>query len=254
MPSPEHDVLIVASDESAIAKFESIDEALKENAIRVDLLESSRSSAARRLALRLKATTSVERTFASPLYVREIRRRLVGYSLSQTASQAVYHTTLVSAKGTIPLKELSARVVQRHTQRFRKQLVRIGCDKAGGFLSAWLHGDYNPIRKVFQLHWHIIHTANHIPLLKALSKQRAYRPSEYVAVPRRTVLIRDGWIQHSYAHQGFWYCRGRVPGMSNKPVKGRHRIPGRAHTRYLLTMDALRFSDTYISYPPILKK
>jgi hypothetical protein len=162
----------------------------------------------------LKDTTFVDRTLCSPIYVREVRRRLVGYSLAQTEGQQAFHTTLVSSGGTIPFKKLNARTVRRHTERFRKQLIRIGCDKAEGFISAWLHGDYNPVRKQFQLHWHLIHTAHHTPLLKALSKTSAYLPSEYIAVPRRTVRVRDGWIQHSYPfHLGKGYIGPPLPAL-----------------------------------------
>jgi hypothetical protein len=255
IPLPRFDISKISSDDDSAAQFESIAQAISENATRTGLLQSSPRSTAKRLASRLAATTALaEESWASAIYVREVRRRLVGYSLRQTEGQDAYHTTLVGPSGTIPVEELNSERVQRFSEAFRKQLIRAGCDKAGGFISAWLHGNYNPVLKQFQLHWHLIHTAQHKPLLEELSRTRAYRPSEHITVPRRTVLIKDDWVQHSYAHQGFWYCKVRVPGKSNNLLHGRYRIPGEAHTTYLLTIDSLRFSDVYISYPPILKK
>lgn len=260
-PAKEFDVALLMQHESVGSNgkthrhFETVAESKAEDRKRVTLLRRSAKKAAHHLADRLERAlieNRLEPTFASHRYGRVFRRRLAGLSLAATDKRITYHTTLVNVSGTLTRAQLARLPQHMLATQFRKHLQRIGADKAGGHLSAWLHGDFDPKTKLFQLHWHIIHTEEHKPLWKKLTKRMGYRKSPTILVPRLAVLVKDSAVQHSYARQSFWHMKVRgAETAASWSDMARLRILGEDHTAYLLWLDAARISDLLISYPPV---
>ena len=248
-------------------RFETIEDSKREDARRARglsrtiamglLLEDEHH--ARRLQADLE---EAERTgvstdsLACALYMRWLRILIAGH-LWKLMRVKFRHTTAT----VIPcvweftpeqLQTVDPRFLMRS---FRTALYRAGAGDVDGWLFAYLHGEFDPLAKVFRLHIHLACTKTMVPVLDRLRTMRNYRSTRLLPDGTPSPVFRRVWVRRkrltnmpdpvTYIVQSFWPARPIHINASGKRSRLRQKgaIREPYHSQVLLWMDRWRIQD-----------
>jgi hypothetical protein len=189
-----------------------------------------------------------EPTLASSLHMRSVRLQVLTALLEAVSAYAddeLRTVTVINSRWRLTPKQLRKVTAKSIKNQFRKHLERAGILDAPGFLIAFLHGEYEPTAGVFQLHFHLLTTAEKAALiLERLRGRCGYQKTATGAAAIKRSKVNDRPKQFSYLLKSYWPERPVVEIDGKlKRVRGVRRIKGPRHTDYLLWLDRTDFSD-----------
>lgn len=234
-----------------MADFETKEEARVERDLRIKLLGNCIHSGlwgrrAERLSARLATQSAHEplRSMACPLYVRQLRERVVGHLhqvLNDKLPERCAFVTIVRLNWAIHPAELDEVDLDRWKRAVRKNISDELQEKEG-WLFVWFEASYDPKHQCYQFHLHGIATGAYIAAIKALRSRKPYRPwADEVGIPdcQRTIVCKSVQLEDlprpiGYSLKSFWKLRNAGPAV---------RLQGDEHTRALLFLDNHRPED-----------
>jgi len=193
-------------------------------------------------------SATVSPTLASARHMRTVRQRFIHAAvaaLEPLGWSNLRTFTLMNDRLVFTPEEFNHITATQIKRRLRTHLVRIGITADAGFLLAFIHGEFDPVSRLYTLHFHGITTAEIADLLQSLVGKWGYVPTRTGASPLRRDQINDPGRQLSYLLKSYWPSKGvreMLNGSRKRDRKGR-RIPEPYHTQYLLWMDRHRLSD-----------
>lgn len=249
--------------------FESIDQARAEDALRARRLKSPANSksdlldqdATAKLAKRLKrSATSAKfpRSLASARYFRKQRLDVISplWALAHHQSAApINAATVISGKWTISPEDLMDLDPNKLLNGFRSDLNRCGAGEADGALIAFLHGEFEPNRRLYQPHCHLLAfggMSNVLVRLRDLEKYKPVRGDEPGTLPiARPIQIEFRSLSNmplplTYLLKSYWPSRwvsDLRPDGSYDRQHGTARITEPYHSQVLLWHDLWRLED-----------
>lgn len=246
------------------AKFESAAASREEDLFRAKQLRSVQlpttelKAQALDLARRLERR-SVPETLASSRYMREQRIDLTGAVwelVDQARKGNARVVTVVHEDWTRDGEGLLQSDPRKLIAAFKQHLLRHGAQNATGWLIGFVHGDFDPDTRQYQLHLHLVAAEGMLNVLRRLktsSKFRSERPegrksgTVYQKVHFRRMLDNVPYTL-TYRFQSYWPKKITVNiGDSENPRmvrrKGRGRIPEPYHVLSLLWLDKWRLQD-----------
>lgn len=267
LPMPERiyrpDLLL-----SAGSKFETLSQAKEEDRKRARLIISpsarnqdlfSPDDATNlwdRLNYRL-TQREIPPTLASSAYMRDQRIRLTGALHKLVAD----HPKLKAATFTLiprwmaftpeELLDVDPEVLR---ERLRSGLNRAGAKEASGAVFACIHGEYEPRKGIFQLHFHGLALGGMIKLVSSLRDGPGFASVRTIGAAAEPVRQRV-WVTRkplanlpyalSYLLKSYWISRwiGQVECGSIKRQRAGSRIDEPFHTLALLWMDRWSLAD-----------
>ena len=232
----------------AAAPFETRSSARREDRLRAETLSRTTNSSLKtqRLQARLdrNARGGMRKTFASSAFMRELRRRLCGAFLElidRERHQNVWLYTVVPEWWRIPGADLRKTKTKNLLQQFRSQLNRRGLAQLEGWMVVAIHGDYDPVSDIFNIHLHIICAGDKAKAIEELRGTRLYQPTGFVARPIVRQRLQHAPRQVSYfVCQPFWPAKFRA---ENRSPGRRTRIPAERLSEWLIWMDQQTFTD-----------
>lgn len=245
---------------SILVGFETAARCWKEDAHRLrriskDIPRQGTRSKKRRASLALMtklrrglSTLEPDATLASSQYMRSVRLEVVPALLEAVkpyADSDLRTVTVISRKWRFTAKQLRKVFAIDIKRQFRTQLQRAGILDEPGFLVAFVHGEYEPTTGLFQLHFHLLTTADKAAaLLNGLKGLWGYEKTATGASAIKRSKVSDRPEQFSYLLKSYWPERPVVE-IRGKPkrVRGVRRIKGPRHTDYLLWLDRTKLSD-----------
>jgi hypothetical protein len=269
-PQPRYRV-----DKDPGARFETDLQAKEEDATRARLLSSTNLprkyvDEARELAKKL-VRERVTETLASKRWMRALRRNVIGavLELVEAASPDVSVAVVIPLDWSCSAKELMQVDPRRLLAAFRAALYRCGARDADGWLIAFIHGDFNPDTKLFQLHLHIAVAGEMREVLRRVGRQGKFR-SERPGRRKQGQIYQKVWVTSkplyrpayalTYLLKSMWSLTrvgviGDLGGQQTVNDEGnpqsprctRHRMPGRIpephHSAMLLWLNRQRLQD-----------
>lgn len=252
--------------------FETPADTLNEDARRVKLIEASvslvversagtfagrgseRAAAALKLADKLAVgveTGTPQPTLGSSVYMRRLRANMITALLDAAAHFAdsdLRTVTVINRKWRFTAGQLRKVTAAQIKRQFRTHLQRAGILDEPGFLVAFLHGEYEPTTGEFQLHFHILTTAEKAALLLSRLRGRwGYEKTATDAVPIKRRKVGNRPKQFSYLLKSFWPERPIVTiNGFEKRVRTSRRIKGEFHTMYLQWLDRCGLADIMV--------
>ncbi len=217
------------------------------------ILDPDEEARARRIQVDLETaarTGEYAPTLACHLYMRWLRICIAGH-LWKLMRITRRHTT-----ATIILRswEFSPDALwdtdpAKLLRRFRTDLYRAGIKAIDGWLFAYLHGEFDPIAKVYRLHLHIALTKSMVPVLDRIRTMGNYRSTRLLPDGSPSPVFRRVWIRRkplvnmpepiTYVVQSFWPARPiHIDGNGRRSrlrQKGAIREP--YHSQVLLWLD-----------------
>ena len=190
-------------------------------------------------------------TLASSMSMRGTRRKFVSALLEAFepyADDDLRTATVIKRKMTCTPDELSTVSAARLCREFRADLARAGILNMPGPLIAILHGEFEPTRGVYVLHWHLLATAEKARALHRLKKQRGYGKTESGSNPVVVHRVRTRTVQFSYLLKSYWPERA-IRQSKNGPKRDRRhrRIAEPFHSQVLLWLDRHHLSDLVLT-------
>lgn len=223
------------------------------------ILDPKEEARARRLQGDLEAaakTGELTPTLACHLYMRWQRICIAGHLWKQMRIARRHTTaTIIVRTWEYSPEELLAVNPRKLMKAFRTDLYRAGIKVIDGWLFAYLHGEFDPIAKVFRLHLHLALTKSLVPVIDRLRTKRNYRSTRLLPDGSPSPVFRRVWVRRkplinmpepvTYVVQSFWPARpihiddqGR---RSRLRQKGAIREP--FHSRVLLWLDRWKVED-----------
>ena len=207
-----------------------------------------------RMSVRLAAMlgkdtdTRTRTTLASMCTMLEVRQSIITALLSLASPLADHElrtATIINSNWRVPIGRLLSADAASIKAQFRTHLQRIGAFKEDGFLVGFIHGESDG--RYFQLHFHLLATANRASVLHSLKGRWGYVRTRSRAPPLRVMPMRDRPEQFSYLLKSFWLEKLIRPTSRGKKRsrKGR-RIKGWAHSEYLLWLHRTELADMMI--------
>ena len=202
---------------------------------------------ASRVLRKLRAETLVP-SFASPKFTRQYRRRFCGVvleAIERIPAETIYLYTVIPASWRVDGRTLHTKDPKKLLRQFRTQLNRAGLSAFGGWLIAFVHGDYDKTYDIFQLHLHVLVVGEKVHALERLRELRIYKSSAHVKRPIVRKRLKAPARQISYyLAQDFWPSKPTVL-VRDVPVRVRERkrIPEPRHAEVLMWLDRQRFAD-----------
>lgn len=202
------------------------------------------------------------KTLASALYWREQRLNVAGDLTRITIEgecQPVTVATLIPRGESVRPEDLMKQDPRKWMRRLRSDLNRLakklGIKITYGWLTACLHGEFEPNSGMLILHYHLAVAGQHIDLLdklraepKYVANQAAFDDGEE-CVLNRIVIAREPLTNigstMAYRAQGAWFCRWAGDGDDGQRDRERkkRRIPEPYHALVLLWLDRWRLQD-----------
>jgi hypothetical protein len=214
-------------------------------------------SARRSLRVRLEAGQSgpAPETLASSVHFRELRRQHIGgllecFAVFDDANLSEF--TLINENWLVTPQELWALRASTLVRQLRTHLERAGVNAIQGTLVAYLHGEFDPISGMFQLHFHGVATAAKAAALMRLVRKPDGTPRGWGYVrtctgsaPICRQAIRDRVWQFSYLLKSYWPSRRITIGDDGKAVRDEYpmRIAEPIHSLVLLWLDREKVAD-----------
>jgi len=233
--------------------FETFSAAEAEDALRSrllfrDLMPASGGSA-RRLFCRVDALNlacdllsasegAAPESLASSVHMRTVRASMLSSlsaALGPYANKELRTATIINTKWRFsPLRLLNTSAMQLKRQQIT-HLRRAGVLALDGFTIGFLHGEFEPTSNKFQLHFHLVTTANRERAIKSMAGRWGYTTTATGAAPIVCQRLGNRNRQLSYLIKSYWPERPVVM-MDGKPTRVRtpRRIKGLPHSVALM--------------------
>ena len=218
------------SNASGEIRFETEADSKREDARRASglartiakgLLEPGEIARARRLQADLEwaAKTGVySTTLACHLFMRWMRILIAGHLWKLMRIRRKHTTaTIIPRSWEFTLEELMGVDPVKLMAAFRTDLYRAGIKRVDGWLFAYLHGEFDPVAKVFRLHLHLAMTKTMEPVIDRLRTMKNYRSTRLLPDGSPSPVFRRVWIRRkrlfnmpepvTYVIQSFWPSR-----------------------------------------------
>lgn len=189
---------------------------------------------------------------ACPLCMRKHRKRIASalwrLVVEDDAGKPVT-ATLVPRGMDFPAGQLGGVCAAKLKAALLADLNRCGAKEADGYLFAALHGEFEPNKKRWIVHWHLLLDDEMIEVLDRLRERPKFRSQEGDVVRHRVRIGRKRLNQLpkplTYLTQSWWPSRwiGDVGGGEIKRQRQRSRVPEPYHSEYLLWLDQQEFED-----------
>lgn len=245
------------------SKFETDAQAQKEDETRVRFLRnypgrpSFEQAACNRLAGAILGNdTDDHRSLASAVSMRLHRIKITGGLWPLCQGERTYFATLIPRGFSVAPDELMDVDPIKKNQWLRVTLARCGATSdTGGWIYAYLEGEYNPVTGMIQLHWHLIMTHSAMrKVMEQLREHSAFKRTigacnnpDSIDVRVMVKRVTPGTLPSaiSYVTKGAWYSKWRVNTNDGgrKAQRQRGRIPEPARTKVLLWLDRWRAGD-----------
>jgi len=176
--------------------------------------------------------------------MREVRLRYGGALLELIENKPNLNVGLFTAihpSWTFPASWLLEGDARKIKSQLRTHLNRAGVTTAPGFFFAYLHGEYEPISQVFQLHFHGICAGEKLSAFTNVRNKQDYVRTFTIYRPIVINQIEDRARQVSYLMQSFWPQKARAP--SGRRQRDGQRIQEPYQSLYLLWLKKCRLSD-----------
>jgi len=204
---------------------------------------------AKDLAAKLKAGSETgfpPPSLASSAHMRLIRRRVLGALLSavedyQDDELATF--TIIDSSLRYSPEELDAISAETIKNRWITHLKRFGISNQTGFLLAFLHGEFEPTSRTYQVHFHGVGTKEKVEALRRLLGHLGYTTTSTGAPCLRIDGVKDRVPQLSYLLKSYWPEKA-VRLVNGKPKRDRkaQRVKEPFQTQYLLWLDRQQLS------------
>jgi len=206
--------------------------------------------AAERLIRNLEASVASgipHRTLASSLEMRGIRQAVMGALLQAFegyANEDLRTFTIINAQWTFTPGELDKVSATQIKKQFLTHLNRAGITTMPDPLICFLHGEFEPTRGHYVLHFHGVTTKEKAAALDRLKEISGYVPTLTGASPIRRPRVNNRAHQFTYMLKAFWPSKAvrDVGGVMQRDHEGR-RIPEPFHSQVLLWLDRQRLKD-----------
>jgi hypothetical protein len=186
-------------------------------------------------------------TFASLEFMREYRRRFCGAALELLARYDVadiHLYTLIPRGWSYPGRILSRVDPKSLLARLRGQLTRAGLSRHGGWMTAYIHGEYDGVADLFRLHAHVLAVGGKEHAIEALRKLQRFQQSAELARPIQETPLRDRIRQITYfLAQAYWPEKDSIADQGRVSVRGHPRIKGDRLAEFLMFIARQSFED-----------
>lgn len=248
------------------SRFETEAAARAEDRLRAKLIASAGDSElfateqAADLAYRLnydERDVEIPDTLASALRFRDHRIRAVGNlwrAIEAHPAHPLAFFTAIPNGWTVPAADLFAFDPVRRLASFKSDLYRSGATRADGYLWVSIHGEFDPVGELYQMHLHGLAAGGLVEVLDRLRKRPKYRSyrrrgdrvSQRIKISRQPLSESpaDRVRRLTYLLQSWWPSKAIWAGAGGRMrSRKRQRIPEPFHTQYLLWLDRNRLSD-----------
>lgn len=178
------------------------------------------------------------RTLASSLGMRAIRQSVVDamlHAFTTYSNEDLRTFTILNEQWVFTPAQLDCVEAAKLTKQLRTHLERAGVLTLAGPFICFLHGEFEPVRCVYVLHFHGVTTAGKARALDRLKNRWGYAKSQTRAAPIRREQVRDRGSQFSYLLKSYWPSKGvRNVGGVSKRDRRHHRIPEPYHAQVLI--------------------
>jgi hypothetical protein len=152
-------------------------------------------------------------------------------------------------------EELASAIPRLLLAAFLTDLYRKGTASAGGWLYAFIHGEFDPVAGVFRLHVHGACSLEMVPVLDRLRKLPKYKSARKLPNGEWDPVFRRVWIRRkalfnlphpiTYLMQAFWPARPIYIDTEGKRrrVRAKQAIPDPYHSIALLWLDRWQLKD-----------
>lgn len=194
---------------------------------------------------------------ASSVYMRKIRKRVIGNIaelLLNSAGVVARIVTLVPPSWQIASGDLLMVDLPKLLQALRSDLNRAGATQARGWAALFLHGEFEPLEQIYQLHVHGVATGEMIKVIDGLRTRPKYAPQ--AAHPGQLAVARPVQVKQKeitnlrstigYQFKSYWNERRVGPvgaGNNSKRTRDVRRIQEPHHSEVLLFLDRYRAED-----------
>lgn len=200
-------------------------------------------------------------SLANPLFMRKLRRRLIGEVLRLIRQLSpddvrIYH--IVAAKWKIRASQLSSLTPAKLRESVRTNLTRAGIDRLSGWVIAFFHNEYDLTTDTYQPHFHVIAVGEKYRAFEALRSLKMFAGGKGKGVYRPIVVqgLANPARQISYLLKGYWL---QTTANANENSGGTRRNDPRRireprHAQSILFLHQLRFSDLVWLHDIAIKK
>ncbi|ESX14450.1 hypothetical protein NKJ16_24970 [Mesorhizobium sp. M0179] len=147
-------------------------------------------------------------SLASSLHMRELRAEIIGALLDAVeviSDNDLNVVTVINRHWHLDpaaLDKTSAAAIKRE---FRTHLQRAGILARKGLLAGFLHGEFEPTSRTYQLHWHLVTIREKAQAIRpALRGRWGYVRTSTGAAPIKAQPVNDRHKQLSYLFKAFW--------------------------------------------------
>jgi hypothetical protein len=235
--------------ETKVAAQKEDDHRIK-SLMRLAKTHSKRSAKALALADRLRSDAPT--TIVSKRHMRPLRINVIGDVLrciEEAEPTTVRFFTLAGRGLRLTPRQLMSADARLFPNALKTDIFRVGSSEATGWLIAFLHGEFNPTTKSYQLHFHGVAADDMIDVVDALRHRRKYRSGGGVRFRVQIKRKPPTTLPHllTYLLQSFWDSkpmRGKTQKFSGPGRK--RRIPEPYHAQHLLWLDRWTVDDLCI--------
>ncbi|TPK86991.1 hypothetical protein FJ936_06485 [Mesorhizobium sp. B2-4-13] len=147
-------------------------------------------------------------TLASSRHMRELRAEIIGALLD--AVEDIPHNdlnvvTVINRHWHLDPAALDRASAKSIKGEFRTHLGRAGILARKGLLVGFLHGEFEPTSRTYQLHWHLVTTREKAQAIRpALRGRWGYERTSTGAAPIKSQSVNHRRKQLSYLFKAFW--------------------------------------------------
>lgn len=200
----------------------------------------------------------VPESLASSVYMREKRIEILGgiwQLVDGGPGRRVCSFTTIPRTWEFSAEQLTDVDPSQLLNALRTALYGKGAQKADGWIYAYLHGEWDPIGKVFRLHVHGLAYGEMVNVINRLRSLPNYKTRRYLEdgtlspVYRRIVMTRRKLenlpCPITYVMQSYWPSRALIISDDGKRIRARRkgRIGEPVHSQLLLWLDRWRTED-----------
>lgn len=183
-------------------------------------------------------------TLASALYFRSVREQVfdaMDAAFFDYADHELMTFTVIKNSWRFTPETMDTVSSEDLKIQFRADLDSIDLMSINGPLLAFLHGEFDPVAGIYQLHFHGVTTGEKAKALGKLKGRRGYVETPTGSPPIWTSLVNDRHAQLSYLLKSYWPEKGvRLVDGRTKRDRNFQRIKEPFHSQVLLWMDGQR--------------